>query len=179
MNRPGASGGVGVPSYAVEASLLTETPLLNGLDGAKMSKTRANAIALSDTDDRTAALIRRAPTDSEQHITYDPVSRPGIANLLELLASVTAGDPQQLADEVGAGAGRLKRRVTEAVNELLRPVRRCRAQLADDPAYLDGVLAAGNEHARDTAEQTLTTVHDLLGMTYGRARSGQDEAPTS
>jgi tryptophanyl-tRNA synthetase len=138
-----------------------------------MSKTRGNAIALSDSDDRTAALIRQAPTDSDQQITYDPVSRPGIAALLELLASVTASDPRQLADEVGNGAGGLNRRVTEAVNELLRPVRQRRAQLVDDPAYLDGVLAAGNEHARDVAEQTLTTVHELLGMTYGRARSSR------
>jgi tryptophanyl-tRNA synthetase len=158
------------------AALLTDTPLLNGLDGAKMSKTRGNAIALCDSEDRTAALIRRAPTDSEPQITYDPATRPGIANLLDLLAGVTAGDPQQLADEIGPGAGRLKQRATEAVNELLRPVRQRRAQLADDPGYLDGVLAAGNTQARDVAEQTLTAVHDLLGMTYSAMPSPRRSA---
>jgi tryptophanyl-tRNA synthetase len=56
--------------------------------------------------------------------------------------------------------------VTEAVNELLRPLRRRRACLTDDTAYLDSVLATGNTRARLLADTTLTKVHDLLGMTY-------------
>jgi tryptophanyl-tRNA synthetase len=154
------------PYFPEPEALLAETPLLNGLDGAKMSKSRGNAIALCDSDDRTAAIIRRATTDSEPHITYDPLARPGIAALLDLLAGVTGQDPRQLADEIGPGAGHLKLRVTDAVNELLRPVRQRRAHLAADPAYLDRVLADGNERARAVAERTLATVHDLLGLVY-------------
>lgn len=69
-------------------------------------------------------LIRRASTDSDRHITYDPAGRPAVANLLELLAAAIDNDPACLADEIGPqGAGHLKRMLTEAINELLRPLR--------------------------------------------------------
>ena len=57
-------------------ALLSTTPLLLGVDGQKMSKTRGNGIALSASEDDTAAIIRRAPTDSDRHITYDPDAPP-------------------------------------------------------------------------------------------------------
>jgi tryptophanyl-tRNA synthetase len=161
-------------------ALLTDTPMLAGLDGLKMSKTRGNGIALRATEDETALLIRRAPTDSERHISYDPVARPAVAGLLDLLAAITGQDPRRLADEIGNdGAGRLKRMLTEAVNELLCPVRRRREALADDRSYLDKVLDDGNDQAREIADRTLTTVHNRLGMTYAnrRPRSPLPHAP--
>jgi tryptophanyl-tRNA synthetase len=155
------------PLFPEPEALLTNTPLLLGLDGHKMSKTRGNGIPLRASEDQTAALIRRAPTDSDRHITYDPASRPAVANLLELFAAATDDDPQRLADEIGSqGAGHLKRMLTEAINELLRPLRNRRADLASDPAYLTQVLTTGNERARHTAEHTLAKVHNALGMTY-------------
>jgi tryptophanyl-tRNA synthetase len=155
-------------------ALLTETPMLAGLDGLKMSKTRGNSIALRATEDETAAMIRRAPTDSERRITYDPLARPAVANLLDLLAATTGEDPRRLADEIGNdGAGRLKQMLAEAVNELLRPLRQRRAGLADDHSYLDSVLDIGNDRARQIADHTLMTVHDRLGMTYANRRDSR------
>jgi tryptophanyl-tRNA synthetase len=158
-------------------ALLTDTPMLAGLDGQKMSKTRGNGIALRATEDETAALIRRAPTDSERHISYDPLTRPAVANLLDLFAAATAEDPHNLADEIGDdGAGRLRQMLTEAVNELLRPLRQRRAALAVDHSYIDAVLDDGNDRARQIADHTLTTVHNLLGMTY--ANHGAHRRPS-
>lgn len=137
-----------------------------------MSKTRGNGIALRATEDETAAIIRCAPTDSERHISYDPLARPAVANLLDLLAATTGKDPHQLADEIGNdGAGRLKQMLTEAINELLRPLRQRRATLADDRSYIDSVLDNGNDQARQIADHTLTTVHNMLGMTYANRRA--------
>ncbi len=97
------------PLFPEPDALLTDTPMLAGLDGLKMSKTRGNGIALRATEDETATVIRRAPTDSERHISYDPLGRPAVANLLDLLAATTGDDPHHLAEEIGdAGAGRLK-----------------------------------------------------------------------
>jgi tryptophanyl-tRNA synthetase len=136
-----------------------------------MSKSRGNGLLLQASEDDTAARIRRAPTDSERRITYDPARRPAVANLLDLLAAVTGGDQHDLADRIGAaGAGRLKQALTEAVNELLRPLRRRRADLVADPAYLDTVLDAGNARAREIADHTLAEVHELLAMTYANRR---------
>jgi tryptophanyl-tRNA synthetase len=162
----------GSPLFPEPDALLTATPMLAGLDGAKMSKTRGNGIALRASEDDTAAMIRRAPTDSERRITYDPVARPAVATLLDLLAAVSGADPHRLADEIGGrGAGRLKELLTEAVNELLRPVRRRRACLAEDVPYLDTVLDTGNARARELADATLAQVHDRLGMTYANRLS--------
>lgn len=155
-------------------ALLTDTPLLLGLDGQKMSKTRGNGIALSATEDQTAALIRRAPTDSHRRITYDPRTRPAVANLLDLLAAVTGESPHTLADRIGSGGGAgLKRVLTDAVNDLLRPLRTRRRELVADPGHLDAVLDAGNASARELAQDTLARVHTALGMTYAnRQRPG-------
>ncbi len=159
------------PLFPEPDALLTASPMLAGLDGNKMSKTRGNGIALQATEDQTAALIRRAPTDSERRITYDPVGRPAVANLLKLLAASTGSNPRRLADEIGnAGAGQLKHLLTEAVNELLRPLRQRRADIVEDTDYIDAVLDSGNARARDLADNTLTKIHDLLGMTYANRR---------
>ncbi|ODT70095.1 tryptophan--tRNA ligase, partial [bacterium SCN 62-11] len=53
--------------------LLSEAPVILGLDGnQKMSKSRNNAIMLGASEDETAKLVKKAKTDSERHITYDP-----------------------------------------------------------------------------------------------------------
>jgi tryptophanyl-tRNA synthetase len=160
------------PLFPQPDALLTETPLLMGLDGHKMSKTRGNGIPLRASEDQTAAMIRRASTDRYRHISYDPTGRPSVANLLDLLATVTNDEPHRLAAEIGdRGAGHLKQLLTEAINELLRPLRCRRAELAEDIAYLDRVLDAGNARARQIAEGTIAEVHGALGMSYANRRA--------
>jgi len=85
------------------------------------------------TADETSAVIRRARTDSERTITYDPVNRPEVSGLLATAAIVLGRTPTEIADEVGsAGAGALKRLTTEAVNEYLADHRARRAAIAVD-----------------------------------------------
>ena len=146
--------------FAEPDALLSTTPMLLGVDGHKMSKTRGNGIALSATDDETAAVIRRAPTDSERHITYDPAHRPRVASLLDLLSAVTGHDPRAAAERIGAGgAGQLKVELAEAINETLRPLRARRRDAAADPCQLDRILDDGNRRARDLAADTLRTAN--------------------
>ncbi|MBT2208239.1 tryptophan--tRNA ligase [Actinomadura sp. NEAU-AAG7] len=151
------------PVFPVPDALLSETPLLLGTDGRKMSKSRGNAIALSATEDETARLIRRAVTDEERHIAYDPGARPEVSNLVLLAALCQGRDPHEVAEEIGSGgAAALKRTATEAVNEFLRPLRARRAELAADRAYLRDVLAEGDARANALAERTLTEVRAAM-----------------
>lgn len=146
-------------------ALLSEAPLLLGTDGAKMSKSSGNTIALRDSTDHTATLIRGARTDSERTITYEPVRRPEVASLLQIAASCTGSRPELIAEHIGnGGAGELKRVVTESVNEHLRPLRHRRHELAADPGYLLDVLRAGNARANEIAEHTLDEVRAVMGM---------------
>ncbi|MGC9666119.1 tryptophan--tRNA ligase [Planosporangium sp. 12N6] len=157
----------GQPVFPEPEALLSAAPLLLGTDGTKMSKSRGNAVELRHTDDHTAALIRRAKTDSQRTVSYDPNNRPEIASLLLTAALCTGRSPEEVADEIGdRGAGALKAVVTEAVNEHLRPLRRRRAELARDPGYLRGVLADGNARANEIADQTLSRVRDVMQMIY-------------
>jgi tryptophanyl-tRNA synthetase len=148
-------------------ALLSAAPVLLGTDGTKMSKSRANAIALGDDEDRTASLLRKAKTDSLRAITYDPVHRPEVASLLLTAALCTGRSPIDIADELGdRGAVALKALVTEAVNEHLRPLRQRRRELAGDPTIVRHILDEGNARANLIADQTLQTVREVMQMAY-------------
>ena len=159
--------GGAVRAFPEPDALLTAAPLLLGTDGTKMSKSRGNAIELRASEDETARLLRRARTDGERTITYDPENRPEVASLLLTAALCTGGDPVDLADSLGdRGAAALKSLVTEAVNEHLRPLRRRRAELATNRTQLREVLRRGNARANEVADATLRMVREAMDMTY-------------
>jgi tryptophanyl-tRNA synthetase len=153
--------------FAEPEALLTSTPSVLGIDGAKMSKTRGNTILLGATADEPAALIRSARTDSLRHITFDPHSRPQVANLLSIVGALSGRDPAVVAEQVGdGGAAALKTLAAEAINESLRELRHRRAELLADPSYLDGVLLDGTSRAMAIAGHTLDQVRRAMGMDY-------------
>ena len=155
------------PVFPLPDALLSAAPLLLGTDGTKMSKSRGNAIALAATADETARLIRTAVTDSDRHISYDPVRRPAVSSLVLLAALCLDRDPHAVADEIGAGgAAALKAVVTSAVNDKLAPIRARRAELARDPGYARQVLRDGNQRASEIASATLAQVRAAMGMRY-------------
>jgi tryptophanyl-tRNA synthetase len=157
----------GQPYFPVPDALLSEAPLLLGMDGGKMSKSRGNAIALAATETETARLIRSARTDTQRAITYQPADRPEVANLVLLAALCLEQPPEDVAAQAGrGGAAALKALATEALNERLRPVRARRRELAADPGYLRQVLAGGNERARQIAAQSLADVQELMHTRY-------------
>ena len=157
----------GAPIFPLPDALLSDAPLLLGTDGAKMSKSRGNAIELRATADETAALIRGAKTDSIRRIGYDPAGRPEASSLVLLAALCLDRDPVSVADEIGdGGAAKLKRVVTEAVNERFAPIRARRAALAADPGYARQVLRDGGAQARAIAGETLAEVRAAMGMRY-------------
>lgn len=148
-------------------ALLSGGASILGLDGKKMSKSHGNTIDLGMSAEETAKRIKKAVTDSERHITFDPNNRPEISNLVNLAALCTEQDPNAIAEEIGdGGAGQLKKLVTEAVNEKFAPVRARRAELMADPGYLEKVLAHGNEVANEVGNQTLNEVRAAMKMVY-------------
>ncbi|WP_353946789.1 tryptophan--tRNA ligase [Streptomyces sp. HUAS MG91] len=159
--------GNGTDLFPRPEALLSEAPLLLGTDGTKMSKSRGNAIALSADADETARLLRGAKTDAERRITYEPATRPEVSSLVLLAALCEGTDPRRVAEELGDGGGAaLKRRVTEAVNTRLAPIRARRTAFARDPQLVRDVLRAGNERAGALAEQTLDDVRAAMRTDY-------------
>ena len=148
-------------------ALLSETPLLPGLDGRKMSKSYGNAINISMTAEETAKRIKKSQTDSERMITFDPENRPGVSGLLSTAAICTGRSEVEIAEEIGmGGSGQLKKYVTEAVNEYFAPIRERRQRYENDLDYVKDMLHEGNRRANEIAEQTLAEVQDAMGMVY-------------
>jgi tryptophanyl-tRNA synthetase len=154
------------PVFPEPQPLLSNSPVILGLDGSqKMSKSRNNAIMLSATEDETASLIKKAKTDAERVITYDPAKRPEVSNLLLLVSLCTGEAPEAIADKIGdGGSGRLKGILTEALNTYLRPLRKKRQELESDPDYIRKVLRKGIDKARQVASETLEEVREAMNM---------------
>ncbi len=154
------------PIFPEPYALLSKNPMIKGLDGnAKMSKSLNNCVYLYNTEDETAALVKKAKTDSDMHIAYDPENRPEVANLLSLISLCTKESPEEVAARLGdGGGGALKKALTEALNEELRPLRTERAKLEADPAYIRQVLLDGVKQAREIATATLDEVRAAMNM---------------
>jgi tryptophanyl-tRNA synthetase len=123
-------------------------------------------VALLDEPEVVRRKVMRAVTDSGpdgREVVYDRAGRPGVANLLDILAACTGEEPAVLAGRY-AGYGQLKTDVAEAVVELLRPVRERHAALCGDPAYVDGVLRAGAERARGMARPLVDAAYRAIGL---------------
>lgn len=134
---------------------------------AKMSKSAQSpqgTIDLADDEKVTARKIMRAVTDSGSEVRAAP-DKPGVTNLLDLLAAVTGSSVDDLERRYdGQGYGVFKREVAEAVNGLLRPVRQRYAELTADPGAVAEILHKGADQARDTAVATMQTVRARVGL---------------
>ncbi|MFD5453440.1 MULTISPECIES: tryptophan--tRNA ligase [unclassified Streptomyces] len=120
-------------------------------------------VYLLDEPDVVRKKVMRAVTDSGREVVYDREGRPGLANLLEILAACTGAEPEVLAggyDSYGA----LKKDVAEAVVEVLRPLRTRHRELCADPGYVEGVLREGAEKARAMARPTVDAAYRAIGL---------------
>lgn len=154
------------PVFPEPQPLLSESPVILGLDGSqKMSKSRNNAIMLGADEDETAQLIKKAKTDSDRNITYDPKNRPEVSNLLLLISLTTGKKPEEIAEEIkDGGSGLLKKVLTESINEYLRPLRIRRKEIEGDMDYIREVLSSGVSAAREEAVKTLQEVREAMNM---------------
>ena len=111
--------------------------------------------------------FKRAITDSDSEfcVRYDPVSKPGVANLMSIYSAVTGKTfPEIEAEFAGKGYGAFKPVVGEAVIEHLRPIREEASRLMKDKAYLEGVYRDGAQKASCVAEKTLRKVYKKVGF---------------
>ncbi len=139
---------------------------------SKMSKSRADAgtVYLSDAASVIVKKIKRAVTDTESEIRYDPEAKPGVSNLLTILASFTGVTPQDAERQFsGQGYGHLKAAVADAVVAFAEPFAARTAELLDDPAELDRLLARGADKARAVAAPTVAQAYERVGFLPPRA----------
>jgi len=133
---------------------------------AKMSKSldspQGTILVLDDPKD-VERKVKRAVTDSDGEVRWDPEAKPGLSNLLSILAACTGESPEALAGRYEQ-YGPIKADAAAAVVEALRPVRERYAELSADPAEADRVLAKGAEKAAGVAASTMARVRAAVGL---------------
>jgi tryptophanyl-tRNA synthetase len=132
----------------------------------KMSKSgdgEAGIIYLLDDPASIVKKFKRAVTDSDNEVAFDRERKPGVSNLLEILAAATNESPASLATTY-TQYGKLKQDTGEAVAEMLRPIQTRYHELMADPAELSNLLALGKERASKVAQATLARAHSAIGL---------------
>jgi tryptophanyl-tRNA synthetase len=135
---------------------------------AKMSKSSANqggVVQILDDPSTIAHKFRRAVTDSESEVRFDPARKPGVSNLLQILAASTGQRPE----DVAAGYtqyGPLKADAGDAVVEALRPIQKRAHDLLADRGELAALLRKGADKARAVASATLDRAYDAVGLVH-------------
>jgi tryptophanyl-tRNA synthetase len=136
--------------------------------GAKMSKSLSSPTGIIELLDEPAVNIRKiksAVTDSGREIIFDELNKPGVSNLLTILAALTGTSIDALVEQfAGRGYGDLKSAVADAVTEFAVPYRNRTFQLMEERGELETILAKGADRARDVASATLVDVYAKVGV---------------
>ena len=134
---------------------------------AKMNKSDADdaigTIRLLDPPDVIRRQVMRAVTDSDGEVRHDEVKKPGVTNLLEILAACAGGDPVELAAAYTT-YGALKADVGDAVLSVIEPLQKRYADLASDPAEMDAILAQGQDRAIEASAPRLEAAIRAMGL---------------
>lgn len=136
---------------------------------AKMSKSGPSAtgvVALADPPEVVRRKVARAVTDSDGEVRYDPAAKPGLSNLLELLAAATGERPATVAERYDR-YGPLKADLADALVELLAPIQARIAELGADPGAVAAVLAKGAAKAGEVAGATYDRARRSIGLLGG------------
>ena len=132
----------------------------------KMSKSvdsPQGTVLMGDTPAVIERKFKRAVTDNDAEVRFDPQAKPGVSNLLTILAAATDTTPAVLAERY-TQYGPLKADAAAAVIEVLRPVQAAYAELRADPAGLAELLAKGADRAQATASVTLDRAQRAVGL---------------
>ena len=133
----------------------------------KMSKSdpEETYIAILDKPDIIRKKLRRAVTDCDARVIYDPENKPGVANLMSIMSALTGKTMDEIANEYdGKGYGVFKDAVADCVIAALEPIQNEYDRINADKAYLEGVMVSGRERAEAIAYRTMLKVRKKVGL---------------
>ena len=152
------------PILTVPEALITEAPLVPGLDGEKMSKGRGNAVSLFDTKKNLRKTIMKIVTGSE---TLEEPKQAEGTTIYELCRQVSPAAAEEMKQKLAAGNygwGHAKQDFFEAVEAELGPMREKYTALRADEEQLDVILARGAVRAQRIAQATMRRVREATGI---------------
>jgi len=148
-------------------AMLTETPLVPGLDGHKMSKSRNNGVSLADEPGQLAKKIKAMPTDP-QRVRREDKGDPTRCNVHTYHQLFSSREDlawvQQGCTSAGIGCGDCKGRLIENMEKLMREPRQRKKDLLNKPQELDAIVHAGNVKARTEARRNLLKIKEWMKL---------------
>ena len=133
----------------------------------KMSKSdpEETYIAILDKPEIIRKKLRRAVTDSENTVIYDPENKPGVANLMSIMSALSGKSMDEISAEYsGQGYGRFKDAVADCVIAVLEPIQHEFDRISADKAFLQQVMESGRDRASAIAHRTMLKVRKKLGI---------------
>ena len=132
----------------------------------KMSKSdpEETYIAILDKPDIIRKKLRRAVTDCDARVIYDPENKPGVANLMSIMSALTGKTMDEITAEYdGKGYGVFKDAVADSVIAVLESIQKEYDRISADKAYLESVMVSGRERAQAIAYRTMLKVRKKIG----------------
>ncbi len=159
------------PVFPAVKALISATPRLPGIDGkAKMSKSLGNTILLSDTDETIARQVMAMYTDANHIHASDPGSVEGnvVFSYLDVFDADKAEVKKMKEHYRAGGLGDviLKKRLTEILQGVIRPIRERREAFAKDIPAVRRMLQQGSEKARAVVQETMADVKHAMKIDY-------------
>ena len=135
---------------------------------SKMSKIATNpndVIFVEDEPEVIMKKFKKAVTDSENKIKFDPENKPGVSNLMQIYSAITNKSMQEIEIEFeGKGYGDFKVAVANSVIDKLKPVQEKYKEILQNKDYLKEIYTKGAERARKLASKTLEEVKNKIGI---------------
>lgn len=136
---------------------------------SKSDRVDTGSIFMEDTADEIRKKIKRAVTDSEGKVYFDPENKPGISNLLTIYSALSGKTMEETVEHFkDANYGTLKTEVAETVVVALEPVQSRYFKYLEDKEHLDKVLAIGRQKAEKKANQKIKEIYEKLGLVLPR-----------
>ena len=135
---------------------------------SKMSKSSTNpndVVFIEDEPEVILKKFKKAVTDSENIVKFDPENKPGVSNLMQIYASITGKTMEEIEKEFeNRGYGDFKITVANSVIERLKPIQDRYKQILEDKEYLEKIYTKGSENARKLAAKTIQDVKNKIGI---------------
>lgn len=149
--------------------LLTETPLVPGLDGRKMSKSYGNGVDLTEEPKILEKKIRGMPTDPARVRREDP-GEPTKCTVYTYHKLFSTPDDWAWVEKgcrtAGIGCGDCKGRLIQRMEELIREPREKKKELLNNPNQLDSIIFEGSKKARVKAQENLRRIKELMKISH-------------
>ncbi|MBI5079036.1 tryptophan--tRNA ligase [Candidatus Saganbacteria bacterium] len=145
---------------------MTKFPVLPGIDGRKMSKSAANAIAISDAPDVVRKKVNMMITDPAR-VKKEDKGHPGVCAIYdyyEIFAPERAEPVARQCCEAGRGCVECKKELVEILLKYLSPLHARRASFEKEPGLIERLLGRGAQTARQVASQTLREAKRVMAL---------------